>query len=86
MSDCTQYCEELAIAIQKKFVTHPNQGGETWLEHCNSAIIKGVKSVTAGVALIVHGIFPFAFKDWGNNQIIILNAELQSERIVGKDK
>lgn len=86
MSDCTEKCEELALAIQKKFITHPHECGETWLEHCNNTVIKGLKSVAAGVTLIIHGCFPFVLPDWGNNQIIILNEELRADRVLGKNK
>ena len=48
--------------IKKLFTDHPNQMGESYIEHLICASMYGVRMIFAGFAAIIHSIFPFLFQ------------------------
>jgi hypothetical protein len=48
--------------FKKLFTDHPNQMGESYIEHLICASMYGVRMVFAGFAAIIHSIFPFLFQ------------------------
>jgi len=47
--------------MRKLFIEHPKSVGETYLEHLHSAFSFGWRMVAAGIACLLHGVFPFLF-------------------------
>jgi len=48
--------------LKKLFNDHPNQMGESYIEHLICASMYGVRMIFAGFAAIIHSIFPFLFQ------------------------
>ena len=48
--------------LKKLFTDHPNQMGESYIEHFICASMYGVRMVFAGLAASIHSIFPFIFQ------------------------
>jgi hypothetical protein len=48
--------------LKKLFTDHPNEMGESYIDHLFCASIYGVRMVLAGFAAIIHSIFPFLFQ------------------------
>lgn len=55
--------------LKRLFIEHPNSVGETYAEHAGSAFSFGAAMITAGIACLIHGVLPFAFKRTGSEQI-----------------
>ena len=48
--------------FKKLFTDHPNEMGESYIEHLICASMYGVRMVFTGFAAIIHSIFPFLFQ------------------------
>jgi hypothetical protein len=51
------------------FTDHPQSVGETYFEHLESATGFGLRMVAAGLACLLHGLFPFLFVTTGSRTI-----------------
>ena len=58
------------------FTRHPAAVGETYGEHLVFATGVGGRLVLAGIACLLHGIFPFLFERTGSRTIIALHARV----------
>jgi hypothetical protein len=58
------------------FTRHPKEVGEGYLEHMGHAGGFGLKLVAAGLACIIHAIFPFLFVETGSKAIRGLHGTL----------
>ena len=58
------------------FTRHPAAVGETYGEHLAFASGVGGRLIVAGVACLLHGIFPFLFERTGSRTIIDLHARV----------
>ena len=61
------------MAILDPFTKHPAAVGETYGEHLVFASGVGSRMVLAGLACIVHGLFPFLFERTGSRTILALH-------------
>lgn len=52
------------------FLFHPNLTGLSYPEHLFQAWNLAMRSLFAGLVLIIHGIFPFVFEDTGTAVLI----------------
>jgi hypothetical protein len=58
-------------AIMKKlFTDHPESVGETYFEHFKYAFMFGFNMTIAGLACMLHAIFPFFFACTGSNMLL----------------
>jgi hypothetical protein len=64
------------------FTKHPASVGETYFEHLGSAGGFGSRMIIAGLACLVHGIFPFLFQRTGSTTI----STLYQRMVVGRNK
>lgn len=64
------------------FTDHPHSIGESYFEHFVSASRFGARLIGAGLACIVHGVFPFLCKTTGSKAVRQLSAEM----IHGREK
>jgi Family of unknown function (DUF6356) len=62
------------------FTTHPHTVGETYLEHLESASHFGSRMIAAGVACMLHGLFPFLFVTTGSQTIRHLHERMITHR------
>jgi hypothetical protein len=62
------------------FTKHPASVGETYFEHLGSAGGFGSRMIIAGLACLVHGIFPFLFQRTGSTTI----STLYDRMVVGR--
>jgi Family of unknown function (DUF6356) len=62
------------------FKSHPAAVGETYGEHLFMASSFGCRMVLAGVACMLHGVFPFLFVRTGSRTV----AELNQRMIAGR--
>ncbi|MEZ5894117.1 MAG: DUF6356 family protein [Parvularculaceae bacterium] len=66
----------------RHFSDHPASVGETYSEHMGSAFSFGFRLIGAGVACLLHGIFPFLFVKTGSEAVRLLHDRM----IVHRDK
>ncbi|RDI42580.1 DUF6356 family protein [Aquicella lusitana] len=52
------------------FTDHPKSIGESYLQHFKFAFLFGMNMLIAGVACLVHAIFPFLFQKTGSNILL----------------
>ena len=55
--------------LKKAFTEHPSSVGESYLQHMGMAFGFGSKMVVAGMACLLHGLFPFLFVTTGRRCI-----------------
>ena len=66
--------------LKRLFLDHPASVGETYVDHLGQASGFGSKLVFAGLACMLHGVFPFLFKHTGSETVRALNVELSHRR------
>ncbi len=66
------------------FTAHPASVNETYGEHFTTATGFGVTMVAAGLACLLHGVFPFMYKRTGSNAISVLYRRMVTHRVGGK--
>jgi Family of unknown function (DUF6356) len=57
----------------RAFTEHPASVGESYTEHLGRAVCFGTRMIFAGIACLVHGVFPFLFVRTGSRAISELN-------------
>lgn len=67
--------------ILRPFVEHPAAVGETYGEHLGMASSFGVRLIGAGIACLLHGLFPFAFTTTGSAAVRKLYDDMVAHRI-----
>lgn len=68
----------------KLFTNHPETVGETYVEHLRMASSFGVPMILAGLACLLHGIFPFLFEKTGSNLVKNLYDRMVTNRVKSK--
>jgi hypothetical protein len=68
------------IAMRNPFTAHPREVGESYLGHAFFAVRYGVKMAAGGIAAVVHGVFPFAFRTTASRITEELAAQLAESR------
>jgi len=68
------------MALLRQFTRHPATVGETYSEHFAFATGVGGRMVIAGLACMVHGIFPFLFERTGSRTILDLHRSVTQGR------
>ncbi|MGB6975989.1 MAG: DUF6356 family protein [Gammaproteobacteria bacterium] len=61
------------------FTKHPRIHEETYLEHFKYAFKCGIKMIFAGIAFIIHAIFPWLFEYTGSNRVYDLAKKLSGK-------
>jgi len=72
---------ELKVMI-KWFTEHPATVGETYFSHLLRASTFGVRMLIAGIACILHGLFPFLCVTTGSDSMKALHDEMSARRDV----
>ena len=66
--------------LLRAFTEHPASVGESYFGHLLQASTFGLRMVFAGVACVLHGIFPFLFVTTGSDAMKSLNEEMSARR------
>jgi hypothetical protein len=66
--------------FRKLFLDHPRSMGESYTQHAGFAAVVGFRMIFAGLACLLHGLFPFLFVRTGSNCIRDLHANLDVRR------
>jgi hypothetical protein len=66
--------------LGRLFADHPRSVGESYLEHLESAWSFGARMTLAGIACLIHGIFPFLFTRTGSSVIRSLYNDMLTNR------
>jgi hypothetical protein len=56
-------------SLTRPFKEHPDAVGESYVEHAEVAGRMGTVMIAAGVACLVHAVFPFLFTRTGSKMI-----------------
>jgi hypothetical protein len=64
----------------RAFTEHPASVGESYTEHLAHAACFGGRMVGAGIACLVHAVFPFLFVRTGSRAISELNDSMIANR------
>ncbi len=59
--------------MKNLFLKHPHSIGETYFQHLKFASLSGAKLCVAGVACMIHAIFPFLFAKVASSVIKEMN-------------
>lgn len=72
--------------IKKWFTTHPESMGESYFQHFSFAVWLGVRAIIAGMAILLHGVFPFILEKTGSAilQNIMQDIEKRKNKSVSK--
>lgn len=71
---------KLGQQLKNLFVNHPHSVGETYLKHFCFASLSGLKLTGAGLACIIHSIFPFLFVDTASKTIQHITEEMNARK------
>ncbi|WP_372424564.1 DUF6356 family protein [Salinarimonas chemoclinalis] len=63
------------------FTDHPASVGETYLQHMGVAFSFGGRLLLAGLACLVHGVFPFLCTRTGSRAVTELHERMVADRI-----
>lgn len=66
--------------IRRLFFDHPASVGESYAEHFLVASRFGITMIGAGIAGVIHGVLPFAFKTTGSRTVMRLNQQIVDKR------
>lgn len=62
------------------FTRHPQEIGESYLEHLRAAGSFGLRMIGGGIACVIHAIVPGWFVTTGSGTIVRLHAEMVAKR------
>jgi hypothetical protein len=66
--------------IFRAFTEHPASVGESYFGHLLQATSFGFRMILAGVACVLHGVFPFLFVTTGSDAMKALHGEMSARR------
>ncbi|WFL76154.1 DUF6356 family protein [Altererythrobacter arenosus] len=66
--------------MYKLFSEHPATVGETYFEHLLAAANFGIRMMLAGIACLLHGVFPFLFVKTGSRAVAQLHESMLTKR------
>ena len=69
-----------------RFTEHPHAIGETYFEHMGMAAWFGVRLIVAGLACLVHAIFPFLCVATGSYHVRALYAEMTQRQTMAQTR
>ncbi|MFZ9709377.1 MAG: DUF6356 family protein [Steroidobacteraceae bacterium] len=64
----------------RAFTAHPASVGESYVGHLGQASRFGLRMIRAGLACLIHGLFPFLFVTTGSEAVKALDAEMSARR------
>ena len=67
----------MGLSLPRSFVDHPHSVGETYGEHCSTALGFGLRLIAAGLACLVHACVPAWFTRTASRSVRALAVELE---------
>ncbi len=74
----------MALTLHALFKDHPASVGEGYFEHMFFAGRAGLRLVGAGLAALVHAVFPFLCERTASNLIIAMHDDMVARRSTAK--
>ena len=71
-------------SLHRLFVEHPQSVDETYTQHMASAFSFGSRMMLAGIACMLHGLFPFLFVKTGSATVRHLHDRMITHRSRGR--
>ena len=68
------------MSIHRLFCEHPASVGESYLQHLRIALGFSARLLLAGMACLVHAVFPFLCQHTGSNSIVELHERMLTRR------
>jgi Family of unknown function (DUF6356) len=68
------------MELRRLFTEHPASVGETYWTHLLRASWFGARMLVAGIACLIHAVFPFTFVRTGSQAITELHAAMVTNR------
>lgn len=68
---------KIDLNLKNLFLNHPKSYNETYSIHFKIAIKIGIKLILAGMACVIHSIFPFIFKTTASDTVRDINNLMQ---------
>ncbi len=68
------------------FTAHPASVNESYAEHLGSAWSFAFRMIVAGLACLLHGLFPFLFRSTGSSTICQLHERMVTNRMRQKNE
>ena len=62
------------------FTKHPQSIGESYVEHLQFASYCGFRLTLAGLACIIHSVFPFVFSTTASDMMQTITMEIQTRK------
>ncbi len=69
-----------------RFTEHPHAIGETYAQHMGMAAWFGMRLMAAGLACLVHAVFPFLCATTGSDRVRALYAELTQRQAIAPQR
>lgn len=70
--------------LHRAFLSHPKEAGETYLQHFWFTVKLATWLMGCGLALLLHGLFPFLFTRTTSNQIARIYAIMLKRTPAGR--
>ncbi|WP_429912227.1 DUF6356 family protein [Glycocaulis sp.] len=67
------------------FTSHPAEGGETYFQHLKFASAVGFQLLLAGLAALVHAVFPFVFQTTASRLLTGIHHRVEAKRATMPD-
>jgi hypothetical protein len=74
------------MSLHRLFNQHPASVGESYFGHLATAMGFALRMIGAGVACLLHAVFPFLFVRTGSDCIQSLHASMSARRTLGASK
>ena len=70
----------MLMGLLRHFEEHPASVGESYVGHLMQATAFGLRMIVAGMACVLHGLFPFLCVTTGSEAMQRLHAEMAARR------
>jgi Family of unknown function (DUF6356) len=70
------------LNLQQLFLEHPRSIGETYFEHQRCAFEIGATLIGAGLACLLHGLVPAAFRDTGSRVVSHVHRRISARQSI----
>ena len=74
------YSATILFIILEECRTHLQQAEEGYFEHGRFACCSGLYMITIGIVLIIHGLIPGLFTDYGSKSILSFAEKIRKRR------
>lgn len=73
-----KHAEEIGEQVERAFTEHPNETGETYVQHLWFTTRMTLRLLYVSTVLMLHGLFPFLFTHTASAQLEIIYGIMKS--------